>query len=428
MKCRFTLLALLCFIHPTAEAAGPVVRLTMPQQGGSVAYGSAVLVGKGLAITAEHCRITPQSTVADPATVDSLYDPVKNGIDEAQLISIEGFHDAPLLAIGPTPSVGDSVTAIGYPDGVRTEYSGKVVANTLTHPVIVCDFLIDHGASGGGLFNTRGELIGIASAKDEELGQSHWIHTESICEAFAARPPHQRYERTARQVPTRVVVFTLPDGVCIPCDNLKRDIGAGKFPGYDFEYVTYDPDLEAWDKPELLAAMNAECNGVPADIGAPTIWVPGTGRFRQGYAGNRGLLGWIHQAFRFLATPIIGPPVNSIPSSSAIQGSVVNSSKVDVGTAVAAVPGQTQDVVDNAKEALRIAKELKDAGLIEKVKLLQQGKALAREAAQDIANLQDSVSVINQHRKQAIWEVVAGLITGIASGPLHAWRIRKQVA
>ena len=64
---------------------------------------------------------------------------------------------------GPTPNPGDRVRYWGTPLGIPNVYrEGIVVA--VTDKVIAADLRVCHGDSGAGLFNDRGEMVGVVVA------------------------------------------------------------------------------------------------------------------------------------------------------------------------------------------------------------------------------------------------------------------------
>lgn len=92
-----------------------------------------------------------------------------------------GFYSAAEIASSDEVSVGEKVFAIGNPDGagiavtqglvsVESEYitmsSTDGTNRTVDYRVMRTDAAINGGNSGGGLFNTEGELIGITNAKN----------------------------------------------------------------------------------------------------------------------------------------------------------------------------------------------------------------------------------------------------------------------
>ena len=88
-------------------------------------------------------------------------------------------HNAPKIADSENVAVGTTAIAIGNPEGygisaslgvvsVNSEYITMTAANgynSVTFRVMRVDTAINSGNSGGGLYNERGELIGIVNAK-----------------------------------------------------------------------------------------------------------------------------------------------------------------------------------------------------------------------------------------------------------------------
>ena len=88
-------------------------------------------------------------------------------------------HNAPKIANSENVAVGTTAIAIGNPEGygisaslgvvsVNSEYITMTAAdgyNSVTFRVMRVDTAINSGNSGGGLYNDRGELIGIVNAK-----------------------------------------------------------------------------------------------------------------------------------------------------------------------------------------------------------------------------------------------------------------------
>ncbi|HUC92241.1 MAG TPA: stalk domain-containing protein [Paenibacillus sp.] len=84
-----------------------------------------------------------------------------------------GFEDGGGVAFGDGYSVrkGDRVYAIGSPLGIRNTVSEGLISNITFEGgarVFQTNAQIDHGSSGGGLFNEYGELIGITTSGVED--------------------------------------------------------------------------------------------------------------------------------------------------------------------------------------------------------------------------------------------------------------------
>jgi serine protease Do len=89
------------------------------------------------------------------------------------LLKVDVGHDLPAATWGDsrTVQVGDPVLAIGNPLGIGMSVSGGIVSalnrNIMDTPYddfIQTDAAINHGNSGGPLFNLKGEVIGVNSA------------------------------------------------------------------------------------------------------------------------------------------------------------------------------------------------------------------------------------------------------------------------
>ena len=111
------------------------------------------------------------------------YDIAVLRVEDSKAFKASGASAAK-VADSDSISVGESVYAIGNPEGedisvtsgvvsVDAEYINITAADdstTLSLLEIRTDAAINHGNSGGGLFNASGELVGIVNARDEGDG------------------------------------------------------------------------------------------------------------------------------------------------------------------------------------------------------------------------------------------------------------------
>ena len=156
------------------------VRLAV-REGSGIGYGSGTLVSvsgsTGLIATCAHCfeRVSPGAPVSvrffSHSKEMDLNGTVMSYDMEADvgLVLVEGIRHctpAPLAKSGYVPSPGEQVIVAGCPHGepLVVERSEIIKVNRFveeenygvaTKP--------EHGCSGGGLFNSRGELIGICN-------------------------------------------------------------------------------------------------------------------------------------------------------------------------------------------------------------------------------------------------------------------------
>ncbi len=96
-------------------------------------------------------------------------------------------------------TVGEEVFAIGNAEGVGMSVTKGVISvdfeyidiyaanetDMLSLPAIRTDAAVNHGNSGGGLFNASGELIGIVNARDESEGVTGFGYAIPVNLAFA---------------------------------------------------------------------------------------------------------------------------------------------------------------------------------------------------------------------------------------------------
>lgn len=145
-----------------------VVKLTSEHLQGS----GVVLSDTGLIATNFHV-IEKAESVTVVFNDETVYrgDVIVTGYDtnkDLAIIKIDPSKlDIPLypVTLGDSKSVkiGDSVTAIGSPNGDLNKITTGVVTGFSSNTICTTT-VIDHGSSGGALFNTKNELIGITSA------------------------------------------------------------------------------------------------------------------------------------------------------------------------------------------------------------------------------------------------------------------------
>lgn len=132
--------------------------------------GSGVILENGLIVTNFHVLegIEELSVIFNDNTVYSGkaylagYD---TSLDVAFIrIEKEGLPYA-VMGNSDTVSKEDSVTAIGSPLGVKNKVTTGKITNT-AHDIFCNTAPIDHGSSGGALYNSENELIGITYSYD----------------------------------------------------------------------------------------------------------------------------------------------------------------------------------------------------------------------------------------------------------------------
>lgn len=148
--------------------------------GGAVSAGSGVLIGDGShAITCSHCIIQHTTTVGafSGKNQGKIATVIYN--DPAMDIAVIKFDQS----LGGGVTIGDSTKAligeeafvVGFP--MHTNTISALGANIAGfeedrgNQLIMINTSVNHGNSGGPLFNSNGELIGIVNAKHGNLSQ-----------------------------------------------------------------------------------------------------------------------------------------------------------------------------------------------------------------------------------------------------------------
>lgn len=108
------------------------------------------------------------------------------------LVYVKHTHGHEYVDIGPDAVVGQDVWNVGSPFDIRFLLSKGIVSGTQRHPkefvssYIITDAMINPGSSGGGVFNAKGQLIGVNTMMPGGLfgwiGMSLAVDTQSIRE------------------------------------------------------------------------------------------------------------------------------------------------------------------------------------------------------------------------------------------------------
>lgn len=293
---------LMCVAASTATAADPSASVVkLHYDNGRLCSG--VSVEGGYVLTVEHCGCENATAVFRDGTrlkVTPAHDPEKNLRDQVTALRLSGKAPATATISSKKVTKGEVVRSYGYPagkwsmnEGVVTKTNGQFTST---------DFFILEGNSGGGLFNEKGELVGIASSRNDLDGKpgSHYVSLDEIRLTMDAvgREPTADYTKA-----NEVVVFTTPG--CAPCDRLKMDIKAGHFKSFNLKSVEYRAGV--WSDEKIV---NELYTTIPdgANLGFPLIWVRGTENYRVGYSPDRrgGLIGFLGVVLDGIGKVIVG--------------------------------------------------------------------------------------------------------------------------
>lgn len=134
-------------------------------------------------------------------------------------------HNAPVIADSENVAVGTTAIAIGNPEGygisaslgivsVNSEYIAMTAADgasTVSFRVMRVDTAVNSGNSGGGLYNDRGELIGIVNAKivDSTVENIGYAIPSNVASAVADNIIDNCFGKDSKSVMRAVLGVTL---------------------------------------------------------------------------------------------------------------------------------------------------------------------------------------------------------------------------
>jgi len=132
---------------------------------GRLGIGSAITIARGMLVT--NCHVTAQAVsikVIGGGMPWHATEQVADMTHDVCFLRVPGWPNPPVLLRGASPlRVGDAVSALGYTALAMTLRTGAITALHAHEDgrVIETDTVFNSGASGGGLFDAEGALIGM---------------------------------------------------------------------------------------------------------------------------------------------------------------------------------------------------------------------------------------------------------------------------
>jgi serine protease Do len=154
---------------------------------GRVAIGTGVMVARDTVVT--NCHVTRSATYIELWSGGQRFVATRQSADLGRDVCVlfsAGMPDLVVPIAASRPKVGSSVLGVGYSGGLELRFGiGEVRAlhDYDGAAVIQTNAVFDSGASGGGLFNEQGELLGFVTFR--KGGQSKDAYHFSVPSAWA---------------------------------------------------------------------------------------------------------------------------------------------------------------------------------------------------------------------------------------------------
>ncbi|CAL67563.1 S1C family serine protease [Christiangramia forsetii] len=130
--------------------------------------GSGFFIGQGIGVTNYHVLADSQEAYIQIG--EDFYE-ITNVLSKSYpanldyvIFETEYLNASSLPIANKNPQVGEDVFAIGSPQGLSNSLTKGTISGFRDNKRIQIDATIDHGSSGGPLFNMKGEVIGITTS------------------------------------------------------------------------------------------------------------------------------------------------------------------------------------------------------------------------------------------------------------------------
>jgi serine protease Do len=133
-----------------------------------VSQGSGFFIAPGVGITNYHVLEDSENAVIAIneevyEIIDVLDSSYANDMDYV-IFRTNYRTQTPLKIADKKPRIGEDIFAIGSPKGLSNSLTKGTISGFRENDRIQIDATIDHGSSGGPLFNLKGEVIGITTS------------------------------------------------------------------------------------------------------------------------------------------------------------------------------------------------------------------------------------------------------------------------
>lgn len=168
------------FSNSYEKIKNSVVNILALQNGQTISSGTGIIIGDGnIAITCAHCIIDNTQIVARFSGSSSGFigniKIINRELDIAVLVFPQVIGPGVKTKDSSSIKIGNEAFVVGFPNNINkiTALSANIAGfeEINNYNFIRIDCSVNHGNSGGPLFNCHGELIGIVNAKHGSLSQ-----------------------------------------------------------------------------------------------------------------------------------------------------------------------------------------------------------------------------------------------------------------
>lgn len=211
--------------------------------------GSGIVVGNGLILTNHHVmdgvtNATVTFTNGQKLDVKGIVE--SDAKKDIALIKTTKTFKTATVAIRPSSkglAKGEKVVAIGSPIGLQNTVSEGIISSFRTIngvSLIQTNADIDHGSSGGGLFDTSGQLIGMTSSGFDSLSANlNFAISTEVFMPLVKKYSSKNHASINASFPIQVQTPTLDKISLGMTMEQVKNLSGGVFYSQENEYLTY---------------------------------------------------------------------------------------------------------------------------------------------------------------------------------------------
>ncbi|MCH8535198.1 MAG: serine protease [Flavobacteriaceae bacterium] len=133
-----------------------------------ISQGSGFFVGPAIGVTNNHVLENSKNAVIsinnEVYEISEILDRSESVDKDYIIFKTNYITSSPLKIANNKARIGDDIFAIGSPQGLTNSLTKGTISGFRDNHRIQIDATIDHGSSGGPLFNQKGEVIGITTS------------------------------------------------------------------------------------------------------------------------------------------------------------------------------------------------------------------------------------------------------------------------